>query len=707
LGKIKNLGQMKRIRVLYILPILLLGVLSFTIYKSGDKEKVLLDVLSKSLTMAHYEKTVLDKNFSNKVYNSYIENIDVRKLYLLKEDIDKLSKFKNKLDEEIKDTNYDFFDLSLEILKGRIKEAEQIYKEIMDKPFDFEKAETVETDPTKLEFPKNAKERYERWYKILKYQTMIKLDDLMSNQENAKKTNDTTVKILGFKELEIKAREKVKGDYQEYFRRTYQLTDNDYLSTYLNSYVGCFDPHTEYMPPQDKEDFDIRMSGQLEGIGAQLYEQNGYVKVSRIIAGSPSWKDGQLKAGDIILKVAQAGAEPVSVVDMRISDAVQLIRGKKGTEVRLTVKKADGAIVNIPLIRDIVILEDTYAKSAILQIDGSGKRYGYINLPGFYANFNDRDGRRSAQDVAIEIEKLKKDDVDGIILDLRNNGGGSLQDAVEMSGLFIKDGPIVQVKSREDEPYILSDRDKRVQYDGNLIVMVNSLSASASEILAAAMQDYQRAVIVGAPSTYGKGTVQRLIELDELISNSYSQLKPFGSLKVTIQKFYRINGGATQLKGVIPDVILPDLYGAIELGEKELSNAMKWDEIAPAQFTKWQIPVTNLPEVKELSKSRVEQSNTFNLISENSKRLKLQSAVTEYSLNLKEYRALQDKLREDGKKFDKMLDHDTRISATSLSEDARAFANDTVKMASAKDWHKELKQDAYLEEAVFIMKDLK
>jgi carboxyl-terminal processing protease len=405
--------------------------------------------------------------------------------------------------------------------------------------------------------------------------------------------------------------------------------------------------------------------------------------------------------------VAQASAEPVSVVDMRLDDAVQLIRGKKGTEVRLTVKKPDGAIVIISLIRDIVILEDTYAKSAILQIDGSGKRYGYINLPGFYANFNDRNGRGSAHDVSIEIEKLKKEEVDGIILDLRNNGGGSLQDAIEMSGLFIKNGPIVQVKSREDEPYILSDRDSRIQYDGNLIVMVNTLSASASEILAAAMQDYQRAVIVGAPSTYGKGTVQRFIELDDVVSNSYSQLKPFGALKVTIQKFYRINGGATQLRGVIPDVILPDLYGSIELGEKELDNAMKWDEISPATYTKWQIPVTNLPEVIASSKSRVLQNKTFGLISENADRLKMQSKVTEYSLNLKDYRDLQVKLREDGKKFDKMLDGDTKLNVSTLSDDLKAFAGDSVKVSSAKAWQKELKKDVYLEEAVYIMKDLK
>jgi len=698
---------MKKKLIYYFLPVILLGVLSFTAYHSGEKEKVLMELLSKSISVSHYENSVLDKDFSQKMFNTYIKDLDVRKLYLLKEDIDKLSKYKGKLDVEIKDAKYDFFDLSVELIKSRIKETELIYKEILSQPFDFDKVESVETDPEKLDFPKNTKERYDRWYKILKYQTLIRLDDLMNKQEKAKTNKDTTVKVLEFKELEKNAREKIKTDYDEYFRRTDQITENDYLSNYLNSFVGSYDPHTEYMLPMDKEDFDMQMSGQLEGIGARLTEQNGYVKVAEIIPGSPSWKDGELKAGDLILKVAQAEAEPMSVVDMRLDEAVKLIRGKKGTLVKLTVKKPDGNIIVIPLIREIVVIEDTYAKSSVVQIDGSGKRYGYIKLPGFYANFNDRNGRRSAYDVAVEIEKLKKEDIDGIILDLRDNGGGSLQDAIEMSGLFIKSGPIVQVKSREDEPYILSDRDSRIQYDGNLIVMVNTLSASASEILAAAMQDYQRAVIVGAPSTFGKGTVQRFIDLDEIVGNSFSQFKPFGSLKITIQKFYRINGGATQLKGVIPDVVLPDLYGSINLGERELDNAMKWDEISPAQFTKWPIPVSNLPEVRELSKARVEKNQTFSLIEQNSQRLKLQSERSLYPLNLKEYHTYQQKLKDDAKKFDKMLDNYTMLKSSILSEDLHSFGNDTVKLASAKSWIDNLNKDVYLEEAVNIMRDLK
>lgn len=698
---------MKRKLIRYTFPLALLVIFSFTIYNSGKREKVLLEVLSKSLDAGHFEYLKLDKNLSDKVYNLYLEGLDYSKRYLLKEDIRQLEKYHYILSDEIKETKYDFFDLSVKIIDQRIKETESIYQEILAKPFDFEKKEAIETDPKKMDFPKNEKDRHERWRQMLKYQTLLKLDNLMTIQETAIADKDTAYKVLTFTELESKARERVMNDYKELYHRLYQLDEKDRLANYLNAYTGSYDPHSEYMPPKDKENFDIRMSGQLEGIGAQLTEQKGYVKVARIVPGSPSWKQGDLKAGDLILKVAEGDNEPVSVVDMRLDDAVQLIRGKKGTEVRLTVKKIDGSIIVVPIIRDIVVLDDTYAKSAVIQIEGSSMRYGYINLPSFYVDFNNRNGRRSASDVDIEIEKLKQEDIDGIILDLRNNGGGSLPDVVEMGGFFIKTGPIVQVKSRMGEPYILKDRDSRIQYDGDLLVMVNTLSASASEILAAAMQDYGRAVIVGAPTTYGKGTVQRIIDLDQMISDSYSDVKPLGALRLTTQKFYRVNGGATQLKGVVPDIILPDIYGAIEIGERELTNVMPWDEIEPATYQKWQLPIGNMEQLQKSSSERVANNEVFSKVKENSIRLKKLREQTVYSLNLEEYREEQKKLNEEAKKFDKMLEADTKLTAKTLKLDIAEFENDSTKLASAKAWNKELKKDAYLEEAVYIIQDIK
>jgi len=698
---------MRRKIAIYVLPMLILGILAFTIYSSGKKEKVLMEILTKSLDKGHFEAMKVDKNMSEKVYKLYLESLDYSKRYLIKDDIEKLEKYKYKLDEEIKVPKFDFFDMSVQMINQRIKETESIYQEILDKPFDFEKNETFETDPAKMDFPKNEKERVERWRQLLKYQTMVKLNDLLTIQENAVKDKDTTYKVQDFKELEIKAREKVKTDYKELYRRLYQIDEKDRLDAYINAYIGSYDPHSEYMQPKEKETFDMRMSGQLEGIGAQLIDQNGYIKVASIIPGSPSWKQGELKAGDIILKVAQANAEPKSIVDMRIDDAVQLIRGKKGTEVRLTIKKPDASIKEIKIIRDIVIIEETFAKSAIIKLQGSSKRYGYIYLPSFYVDFNDRNGRHCSTDVDIEIEKLKKDDIDGIILDLRNNGGGSLPDVVDMTGLFIKDGPVVQVKSRGGAPYILKDNDSRIQYDGELLIMVNTLSASASEIMAAAMQDYGRAIIVGAPTTYGKGTVQRIIDLDEFVSDNYSDVKPLGALRLTTQKFYRINGGATQLKGVVPDVILPDIYGAVDIGEKDLQNVIPWDEIAPVNYSKWALPTSNLTEVKASSEARVNKSSTFQLVKENAQRMLKQKDLTKYSLNLKAYRQEQEKINAEAKKYEKMLEAKTNLDVLSIKEDLVKEASDTNKIASSNNWHAELKKDAYLEEAVNILQDVK
>ncbi|MFN8255095.1 MAG: carboxy terminal-processing peptidase [Bacteroidales bacterium] len=693
--------------VKFVLPVLVLGIFAFTLFHSGKKEKVLMEILTKSMEAGHYQPVKIDKGLSVKVYDFYLKSLDYNKRYLIKEDIDKLEKYKSKIDEEIKQVKFEFFDLSVELINKRIKETEAIFQEILDKPFDFEKNEYFESDPEKMDFPKNEKERYERWRQLLKYQTLVKLSDLMTIQENAIKDKDTSYKVLEFSELEKNARDKVKADYKELYRRINQLTETDRLDAYLNAFLGSYDPHTEYMEPKDKERFDYEFSGQLEGIGAQLQEQNGYIKVASLVPGSPSWKQGILKPGDIILKVAQGDGEPLSIVDMRIDEAVRYIRGKKGTEVRLTVKKPDASIIVISIIRDIVVLEETYAKSAILKMEGSSKRIGYIFLPSFYSNFENRNGRRCATDVEHEIEKLKKEDVDGIILDLRNNGGGSLMDAVEMAGLFIKDGPVVQVKSRGGSPTLLKDNDSRIQYDGEMLVLVNTQSASASEIMAAAMQDYGRAVIVGAPSTFGKGTVQRFIELDDFVNDSYSDVKPLGSLKITTQKFYRINGGATQLKGVIPDIILPDIFQAIEIGEKELDNPMVWDEISPASYKKWPIPVTNLQELKDKSNSRVLANNTFNLVKENSARMLTLKNQTKYTLNLKSYKLEQEKLNSESKKFDKMLDSKTKLDVIGIAEDMMKMETDSTKTIAFKAWMSNLKKDAYLEEAVNIIEEVK
>jgi carboxyl-terminal processing protease len=386
---------------------------------------------------------------------------------------------------------------------------------------------------------------------------------------------------------------------------------------------------------------------------------------------------------------------------MRLDDAIQLIRGKKGTEVRLTVKKPDGSTRVIPIVRDIIVLDEGYAQSAIIN---DKEKIGYIKLPGFYADFQNKDGRFSGADVKKEVEKLKAAGMEGLILDLRNNGGGSLSDAVEMAGLFIEKGPIVQVKTAAGKAVVLDDRDPQVQYSGPLVVLVNANSASASEILAAAMQDYKRAVIVGSP-TYGKGTVQQFFELDEALPAQFDAYKPFGALKLTTQKFYRINGGTTQLRGVVPDVILPDAYHYLEYGEKEQEYPLPFDEISPARYSPWTNSKLNIAKVQANSKNRIAQNKSFNLIDESATRLKKQSDNMARSLNFEKYQVEERKAEEAAKRYEEAKKTVPVLDVARLKQDLQALGNDTAKVARNKEFIKGLKQDLYVEEAVAIIQN--
>jgi len=429
---------------------------------------------------------------------------------------------------------------------------------------------------------------------------------MMEMQKKAKEKNDT-VRIKNFEELEKSARAKVLKQNNDYFRRMGQLERKDYFALYLNAINGSYDPHTSFFPPKDKEDFDIRMSGQLEGIGATLQQKDEYIKVVNIVPGSPSWKQGELKAGDLILKVAQGDDEPLDLIGMRLDKAVKFIRGKKGTTVKLTVKKVDGSTKVISIIRDVVVIEATYAKSVIVTTKDTHKRIGYIYLPSFYVNFNKKGGgRRSADDVLKEINKLKTEGVDGMIIDLRNDGGGSLQDVVTMGGYFIKKGPIVQVKQKGKKAETLSDTDPKIQYDGPLAIMVNSNSASASEIFAAAMQDYGRGIIIGEQS-FGKGTVQNLIDLNRFMPTKDKKL---GKLKITIAKFYRITGSSTQKLGVMPEIEFPSIPRT-DFGEASRPSALKWDQIRTAKFREYDELSKYFPTLLKKHQERIENNLEF------------------------------------------------------------------------------------------------
>jgi carboxyl-terminal processing protease len=511
---------------------------------------------------------------------------------------------------------------------------------------------------------------------------------------------DTTVKQKPIALIEEEARKKTLKNNEELFERIKKISYADKISMYLNTVANIYDPHTEFFPVKEKKNFDIRMSGQLEGIGAQLQEKEGYVKVMRIVPGSPSWRQGELKAGDLIIKVAQGNNEPVDVVGMDIDDVVQLIRGKKGTEVRLTVKKPEGNIIIVSLIRDVVLLEETYAKSAIIN---TKKKIGYIKLPTFYADFENNSGRSCSGDVKKELEKLKAENVEGVILDLRDNGGGSLQDVVTMTGLFIKEGPIVQVKQKSGSPRVLKDYDGDVVYDGPLVIMINENSASASEILAAAIQDYKRGVVVGSSSSFGKGTVQQFLNLDDYLLPQFDSLKPLGSVKLTIQKFYRVNGGSTQLKGVVPDIEMPDVYKYYEYGEKELEYPMPWDEIESLKVDAWKD--FGMAQVKKSSTERMQKSERFKLIESKAKKLKSQRDQSMVTLNLEKYKQYRKTLEQEMKQYDSIDDEVKEMNVTLLKVDLQN--TDTLAKASGKELLTRMKKDIYLLESANIIGDIK
>lgn len=681
-----------------VLLAMFVGAFIYPTVDYSEKETIIMQTLLGGLSQLHYQPQNIDDGFSERVYNLYLDRLDGSRRFFTEQDIAQMIPYKHKIDDEASSGTYEFFDLSLQLFNASLKRAEGYYKEILKEPFDFTLNEQIELDGEKKAYAKNEAELKDYWRKILKYEVMLRLTDKMEAQKDEEVQKEMD-------ELEAESRKAVEERYDRFFERLFKDRRTDRLSLYLNSITNVYDPHTGYFEPKDKENFDIGMSGTLEGIGARLQEDGDFTKVASIVPGGPAWKQKQLEVNDKIIKVAQGDEEPVDVTGLRLDDVVKKIRGKKGTKVKLTVKKVDGSVTIIPIVRDVVIIDESFAKSLILDApDGVGK-VGYIRLPRFYADFNRRGGRSCATDVAVELEKLKAANVDGIVLDLRNNGGGSLRDVVRMSGLFIEEGPIVQVKAREGRPEILEDTDAEVQYSGPLVVMVNSYSASASEILAAALQDYGRAVIVGSNSTFGKGTVQRFFDLDRAIRGA-SEVKPLGEVKLTIQKFYRVNGGSTQLRGVVPDIILPDRYHFLKLGEQEHDFPMGWTEIDPVDYSQSVASLDNLSQIKAASTERVKQSESFQLVLESAKYLKEQRDDTDYPLNVEQFIQLEDQLRERSKKYEKIADADIITGIQNPKEDVEYIEADESRKARNDDWIDEVKKDIYIHEVLHIVKDL-
>lgn len=672
-----------------------------------SKDRVLMEVVLKSLKYYHYAPELVDDNFSHKVFDLYMKRLDNNKRFFLAKDIVAFKKYRFKLDNAALRGDFSFLDRVNTIRQERFAQIKTYCTALLSQPFEFTKDEKLETQGDKLEYANTEAELKERWRKYLKYQVLSRVQSEQTRQKAAVEKQDTAVKMETLDTIEKNSRARVLKSFNNLTKNFEQEDRDDRIALYLNVFTNVHEPHTGYFPPLEKENFNIRMSGKLEGIGAQLRQEDGFIKVAKIIPGSASYLQGELEVNDKIVKVAQADGEAVDVVDMKMDDVLPMIRGKKGSEVRLTVQKVDGTEKVIPIIRDVVVLEESYAKSAILERKAGKSKIGLIDLRSFYADFQDPKGRRCSQDVKQEVQKLIAEGVDGIIIDLRFNGGGSLSDVVDMTGLFIDKGPVVQVKGRKGHPLLLEDRDKSVLYDGPLVLLVNSFSASASEIMAAALQDYGRAVVIGtAPTTFGKGTVQRFFSLDDAIPQRLKKFGKLGSVKITIQKFYRINGASTQLKGVTPDIVLPGIYSYSKVGERDEDYPLKWTEIDPANYSEAN-KLPNLRRIKKRSARRVANNETFKLIEENALWLKEQQESSIRSLNLATYTAEKEKAEAMSKKFKAISKEIQDLNIRSLAVNETALAADEGKKESVENWHKKLKKDVYLEEAIFVIQDWK
>ena len=670
-------------------------------FDDPNKDKLLIELLKYVLEKGHYQSQDINDQLSIKVFNSYLEMIDPQKKYFLNSDFKEFKKFEKLIDDQWLNYDLTFFNLTHDRLVQRINEVELFLPSLFKKTFEFDSDEKINVDFENLSFPKNDKERKERWRKQLKFSMLDLYDIKILDQKKLIESNSDYVKKSN-SDLLNESLEIVNDNINDIFDLMNDLERKDWFSNYVNSFVTQYDPHTVYFKPEDKDRFDVNISGRFDGIGARLQKRDGGIEIVQIILGGPLWKDKMIEAGDEIIKVGEPGKDPVNVIGMRIDDAIKLIKGPKGTVVELTVRrKVDNEIKTFPITRDEVVLEESYAKSTLIKKDN--KTYGLITLPKFYVDFNDYKEINCASDVKKEIINLKKEGIEGLVLDLRNNGGGALQTVVDMTGLFIETGPIVQVKSIGNRKKVLYDKDPSVFWDGPLVILVNQMSASASEIMAAALQDYERAVVIGSDNTFGKGTVQNVLDLNRFLSNSDFDL---GALKITTEKFYRINGGSVQLKGVESDIVTPNTYSHIEIGEADEKNPLKWDQIDKAQFRKWD-GYYNLESVINDSKLRISKNELFSLIDQNAKWFSERRKNKSYSLNYNTFKNDQKNNKLKLKKFDRIKDYNNNLNFNLLSDQSSKIKNSEEYKENRKRWHNSLKSDIYINESINVLLNLK
>lgn len=703
--------MMKRILMVFTAAILAVSIWGFSTAPTNttaQDEQILISIMSKVLKDMHFNKIKIDDEMSEKWFDLYIKRLDYNKMYFMEGDIKKLSAHRHSLDDALMAVDLTHYKEIKELMDKRLEESEVIFESVLEQPFDFTKDEVYEVDVDKRTYPKSKAEQKEAWRRYLKFSTLNSYLNRIEKQEKALAKGADSVgsdfEVKTMVQIEEEARKQVLKNMKQRLERRMEVDDEDNFAIYLNALANVYGPHTQYFPPQEKENFDMRMTGRLEGIGAVLQEADGYIKINSIVTGSACWRQGDLEVGDLIIKVAQGEEEPVDIVDAPMKEVLKLIRGPKGTEVRLTVQKDDGEIMIIPIVRDVVVREETYAKSAVITDEVTGKKFGYLFLPSFYSKFGQQQGRKSSEDVEMELEKLMENGVEGIVFDLRSNGGGSLPDAVEMAGLFIKEGPIVQVKATGRPARSKTDYNSNVTYDGPLVVMINGYSASASEIVSGALKDYNRAVIVGSPTTYGKGTVQTFMDLNQYVNPSVSLSNPFGSLKFTVQQFYRVNGSSTQFKGVPSDIILPDMYDFSESNESSLDHALPWDSVQKVSYTPWNGDPINMEYLRSSSAQRVAGNNAFRAIVERMEWVSHENETTTASLNYDKALAKREERKAVNKKVDDIDLVDPTLKIRSLQE--VKIADDTIAQTRIEKWEEQISEDLYLQEGLNILNDM-
>ncbi|MBG91304.1 MAG: hypothetical protein CL521_05755 [Actinobacteria bacterium] len=706
-------------KVMIRTPLLLVFIIVPSIlYAALTKDLALKTVLFKSLNYYHYNPIPINDDYSASVFDTHIKSMDPNKRFFLATDIQKLSKYKSKIDDQLKQNKNGFFTDSNALFSKRVAQVQDHFESVIEGQFSFSSDKTYETDPDKRDFEPSLSALKRRWQDLITYQVLTEyLERLDSELSSQNITLDNAPTIID-SELLSQSKKTVQKRLSRYFTRIQETSEDEHRHQYLKVLSSIFDDHSVYLSPKNKSDFDISLSGKLYGIGAVLSEDDAFIKVIEVIAGGPAWRDGSLKKDDVILEVAQDGQEAHSILGMNISDAVQLIRGKKGTTVHLTVKRPNGKVQVISIVRDLVLIEETFAKAALISDQRYQHRFGYIYIPKFYRDFSNKSHRYTAKDVKKILRFFSRQNVQGVVLDLRSNMGGSLDDAVKVSGLFLDRGPVLQVRKRQGQITIRDERegpDPGMIYKGDLVVLVNRNSASASEILAAALQDYRRAVIVGSDQTYGKGTVQMILNLDKVDPQKAVLFKPLGEIKITTQKFYRVNGGATQYKGVQSDIVLPMLTDVRDIGERFMDHSLEWDTIRPLKYRPL-TPDYDLADLKKKSIARTKQSPIFSARSKYIKALKSEIEKSESPLKLstaylekKQIDDVMDQYDDSQKEVDFLTFLDTTLlfipEPDNLSPEQR-IEKDKIKQEKQDKWHKRLKKDVILHEALSILNDM-